>query len=77
MSFRRFKVVPEDGKMRLLIKKAAKNKKAFEVNSYYHPDPWKLIRWCKEEGTLISLGSNAHSIQEVGDINRTLAGDKS
>jgi len=76
MSFRRFHVIPEDDKIRQLIKKAARNKKAFEVNVHYHPDPWKLIRWCQEEGTLVSLGSNAHSTKQVGKIIRVLSGDE-
>jgi len=74
MCLRRYHVCPPDNLIRALIQKAAVHHVAFEVNSHYHPDPWKLIEWCREFKTLFSLGSDAHSIDEVGRITRVLQG---
>jgi putative hydrolase len=74
MCFRRFRVKPDEEKVRFLIEKAAKAKVAFEINSYYHPNLWELINWCKEAGAIISLGSNAHNSNDVGKIIRVLEG---
>ena len=52
-----------------IVEVLEKYNKAFEVNSYYHPNIEKIINECLKEGTLISLGSNAHSIKEIGKIN--------
>ncbi|MCH7780009.1 MAG: hypothetical protein IH848_04120, partial [Acidobacteria bacterium] len=40
----------------------------------YHPEPWRLVAWCREAGAVVSLGSNAHRTAEVGDIVRALEG---
>ena len=45
-----------------------------EINAHYHSDPWLLIGWCREAGATVSLGSNAHSIDEVGRVTRILDG---
>ncbi len=74
MCYRRFQQRPPEKLMRALIEKAAAKGVAFEVNSHYHPDPWTLIKWCHEAGALISLGSNAHMLAEVGKITRILQG---
>jgi histidinol phosphatase-like PHP family hydrolase len=74
MCYRRFKIHPPERKMGELIAKAAKTGVAIEINSYYHPDPWQMIEWCQCAGARISLGSNAHSIEEVGRIIRILEG---
>ena len=74
MCYRRFHVRPDEDRIRFLIEKAAKVKVAFEINSYYHPNPWELINWCKEEGAIFSLGSNAHNSNDVGRITRVLEG---
>ena len=75
MSYFRFGKRPNKNKMFQLIKKAARKGIAFEVNSKYHPDPQELIQWCKKFGVNISLGSDAHSIDEIGKIvQRTKAG---
>lgn len=74
MSHRRFKVRVPDDLFIELIKKAANTGIALEVNPHYHPEPWKIIHWCKEYGTLFSLGSNAHNVLEVGRVQRVLEG---
>ncbi len=68
MSYKRFNLVPSIQKIKQLIKKAAQTGTAFEVNSRYHPNLWELIDLCKKYGAVISLGSNAHSVKEVGKI---------
>ena len=72
MSFRRFNLVPPDEKIQALILRAAKFGVAVEINSHYHPNPLKLIQWCKEAGALITFGSNAHTLDTVGEIMRML-----
>ena len=72
MSYRRFSVVPPDHKIIELIERAAKYGVAVEVNSHYHPDPLKLIEWCRECDALITFGSNAHSLVTVGEIVRMI-----
>lgn len=74
MSLHRFGVEPPEDKLRALMERSAAFGVMFEINSYYHPDPWRLIIMCREAGTDISLGSNAHSTKHVGDIVRTLKG---
>ncbi len=69
MSLSRYKAKPKWRLFQDLIKLCKKYNKAFEVNSYYHPNIEKIINECLKEGTLISLGSNAHSIKEIGKIN--------
>ena len=77
MSFRRFKRRPETEKIDTPIAKAASTGVAFEINSRYHPDPWDLISRCQKAGARISLGSNAHSLEEVGLIVRILRNEES
>lgn len=72
MSYRRFKATPPLEKIRLLIERAAKNGVAVEVNSHYHPKPLQMIEWCKEFDALITFGSNAHEIGNIGSITRLL-----
>jgi histidinol phosphatase-like PHP family hydrolase len=74
MSLRRFGVEPPEDKLRALMERSATFGVMFEINSYYHPDPWRLIKMCREAGTDISLGSNAHAAKDVGNIVRTLKG---
>ena len=74
MCYRRFNRPPSDELMRDLITQVAKTTVAFEINCHYHPDPWRLIDWCRELGARISLGSNAHTLEEVGRIGRVLRG---
>ena len=72
MSIRRFDIYPTEDDFIEIIKKAAKTGTAIEINSHYHNNLWEIIDWCNEYGALISLGSNAHSIDEVGNINIAL-----
>lgn len=74
MCYKRYNVAPSKEHMYALIEKAAKTKTAFEINGYYHPDPWQLIAWCRQVGASMSLGSDAHSKREVGAIVTILAG---
>jgi putative hydrolase len=77
MSHRRFKTSVPDDLFIEIIQKAAKTKVAIEINPHYHPEPWKILNWCKEYGALISLGSNAHNLEEVGRVTRVLQGKES
>ncbi|MSO89950.1 MAG: hypothetical protein EXQ89_08320 [Rhodospirillaceae bacterium] len=70
----RFKKDPSEAQFRAVIEKAAATGVAFEINSQYHANPCDLVRWCREAGALVSLGSNAHRAGEVGDIVRALEG---
>jgi putative hydrolase len=72
MSYRRFKKIPQEEKIRALIGRAAQYDVAVEVNSYYHPNALQMVRWCQEFDAKITFGSNAHSLTEVGAINRQL-----
>ena len=72
VSMSRFGAKPSEDHYKTIITKAAQTGVAFEINSYYHPDPWLLIRWCREAGARISLGSNAHHVDDVGLISHRL-----
>ncbi len=75
VSMTRFDAKPSEDQYKAIIAKAAVTGVAFEVNSYYHPDPWALVGWCREAGARISLGSNAHHIDDVGQISARLANE--
>ena len=72
MSYKRFSQTPSDEMIIELISRAASFGVAIEVNSYYHPSPLKMVQWCQEYGARVSFGSNAHSLQKVGEIVRML-----
>lgn len=72
MSIRRFNIVPPTDLVEALMDECAAHEVAFEVNVRYHPDPWQLIRLCREHRAPVSLGSNAHRRDEVGTIVRSL-----
>lgn len=72
MSYKRFRQVPPDEKIKELIARAAEFGVAVEVNSHYHPNALQMVRWCQEYGARISFGSNAHVLSEVGAITRQL-----
>lgn len=74
MSLARFGITPPWELFQALMEKAALTGVAFEVNARYHRDPWELVRACRQAGAAISLGSNAHSLDEVGLIIRQLEG---
>jgi histidinol phosphatase-like PHP family hydrolase len=68
MLYSKFKITPPETLVRTLMEKAGSKKIAFEINSKYHPDPWRYIRLCCESSASISLGSDAHSMDEIGKI---------
>ena len=72
MSIRRFGLSPERSIFEELAALAAETGVCFEINSRYHADPIGLVEICCNAGAPISLGSNAHSIDEVGDLTRIL-----
>jgi putative hydrolase len=72
MSYRRFNVIPPDEKICALISRAAEFGVAVEVNSHYHPNPRKMIQWCRDYNARITFGSNAHTLRDVGAIMRLL-----
>jgi len=75
VSMTRFGAKPREEHYRKIIEKAAVTGVAFEVNSHYHPDPWALVQWCQEAGARLSLGSNAHHIDDVGQITARLTNE--
>ncbi len=74
MCFRRYGITPSEEHICMLIAKAAQTGVAIEINAYYHRDPWTLIQWCQQAGARISLGSDAHHRDEVGNIINMLEG---
>lgn len=74
MSLMRYRNPPSEDRWRTLIERAAKYDVAIDISGRYHPDPWQLIRWCREAGARVTLGSDAHSVREVGRITRILEG---
>jgi len=73
MSYKRFNQAPSEEIIRELIARAAKFGVAVEVNSHYHPDALKMLRWCQELDAKIAFGSDAHAIEDVGGITRQLS----
>lgn len=74
MSYARFNSIPEAEKFREVIKRAAKRGIAVEINSHYHPDPLQILDWCAEFEALVTFGSNAHELEEVGEIADMIEG---
>jgi histidinol phosphatase-like PHP family hydrolase len=56
--------------LRQLVRKAAKQGRAIELNGEYNSPKQlgSLISWCQEEDAWVTLGSNAHHASEVGRI---------
>ena len=77
MSYRRFKMTPGDDMIRALISRAAEFGVAVEINSHYHPEPHKMIQWCRDYDARITFGSNAHTLENVGAIMRLLDSEAS
>jgi putative hydrolase len=73
MSYKRFGQAPPEKIVRDLIARAAKFGVAVEVNSHYHPNALKMLKWCKELDAKIAFGSDAHTIKDVGAITRQLS----
>ncbi len=76
MTVRRFGVEPSEEMFRDLMVQCAEHNVAFEINPQYYSDPWKLLSWCKEENIRVSFGSNAHTPEEVGAVQRVLKGEE-
>jgi len=58
-----------------VIQKAAQKGVAFEINSKYHQGIWKeLLELCAQYGVSVTLGSDAHKVESLGDIGRFLIG---
>jgi len=68
MSYKRFNQLPSDEQIEKLIITAVNFNVAVEINSHYHPDPYKIINFCKKHDAKITFGSNAHSLSDVGKI---------
>jgi histidinol phosphatase-like PHP family hydrolase len=74
MSRNRFHTAPTDEMLFQLIMKATQKGVAIEVNPRYCPDPRHFLSVCQKMGALVSLGSDAHSLEEVGRIVSILRG---
>lgn len=72
MSYSRYKINPPVDKIRALLLRAAEFRVAVEINAYYHPNLRKMIDWCRECGASITFGSNAHTVESVGAVGRSL-----
>ena len=68
MTLNRFGFEPEENLFDELISQCRKKNKIFEVNYRYHKNPKILIDKCIKNQTKLSLGSNAHSKEELGKI---------
>ena len=68
MTLNRFGFEPHAKLFDDLILQCKKKGKIFEVNFRYHRNPKLLIEKCIKSKTLFSLGSNAHSLKELGKI---------
>lgn len=58
-----------------VIEKAAQKRVCFEINSKYHK--WivkELLELCSQHGVKVTLGSDAHNVEQLGDIVRFLEG---
>ena len=72
MSITRKQIIPSEEMLFQCISKAAKKGVAIEINSKYHPNPNVIIEICKENNALISLGSDAHCKNTIGNIVKKL-----
>jgi putative hydrolase len=60
----------EREEMERLARLIATNDKIVELNAKYHRPPSDLLRVLKQNGIRFHLGSDAHSLDEVGDFGR-------
>ena len=72
MSYSRYKTEPSWKQICELIVTSKKYNKAFEINSFYHIHAKKMLQKCLSVGTLISLGSNAHTKNDIGNVQKML-----
>jgi len=68
MSLKRFKAKPKWHFYKKIISQCKKYKKIFEINYHYHKNCRQLLKECIAQGTMFSLGSNAHNKHELGKI---------
>ena len=68
MCIKRFGYMPDKKYFIDIINKCKKYDKVFEINANYHPNSDFLITECLKKDVLISLGSNAHKINDIGKI---------
>ena len=47
----------------------SKSRKAVEINSFYHVPDLEFLRMCVKEGVSLSVGSDAHRLIDVGNVN--------
>jgi len=76
MCYSKYGLTATNSQISQLIEKAKRKSVAFEINSKYCHHPWWLVRLCNDAGALISLGSDAHSKEGVGEIVKILKGEK-
>ena len=55
-----------------IIRMAAKNHIAVEINPVYHKPLINFLEICAEENAMVTLGSNAHGLGDIGLIVREL-----
>ncbi len=72
MSIKRFGLNPPNELFDEIIRLCREYGKIFEVNSRYHKNPKELIDKCLNSNTLVSIGSNAHSKNELGLISKLI-----
>lgn len=70
MSIKRFNAKPKWILYKNIIHNCKKFNKVFEINYHYHKNYKKLLNECIRTKTFFSLGSNAHSEEELGRINK-------
>lgn len=68
MSLKRFNAQPKWKLFQSLIKECNRNNKIFEINFHYHKNYKKLIDECIKQKTYFSIGSNAHTKNNIGKI---------
>jgi putative hydrolase len=52
-----------------LAKKFSRSGKAIELNSFYKVPDLEFVKICVGEGVKLSMGSDAHKLKQVGNIN--------
>lgn len=60
--------------LRELLKTARASGKPFEINAKYNKDIKRTLELCREVGVTVSLGSDAHSVNDVGMVLQVVRG---
>lgn len=60
------------GLAREIIKAATKNNIAVEINPVYHKPLIRFLEMCAEENAVLTMGSNAHGLKDIGLIVKEL-----